>query len=542
MNLTFQGITNPPIGSHLRPSNKAASHYSPNPWPTHSQSISTKVSNATNAGLVILNVAFFLSGVFFSFYFHFFTIALLFINIVNFFYCHVQTEHTLLRNFGILGQARYLIESVGPEFRQYLIANDTEERPFNRNERAEVYRKAKNIDSAASFGSLMEFDNSEIKIRHSMFPSSVNGLKPFRVTFGESRGVTQPYTIEKPLIISAMSYGALGNHAVRSLARGAHQAGSPMNTGEGGYPKYHLEEEGDLIYQIGTAKFGVRHEDGSLDESKLQAIAGKPQVKMIEIKLSQGAKPGKGGLLPKEKITAEIAQIRGIPRDRDAVSPRHHSECTDITSTVAFIGRIQSLVDLPVGIKLCVGSFTEFEDFVLGMKKQNIFPDWITVDGAEGGTGAAPKAFMDRVGVPLYPALHTVNTILRRHGVRDRMRVLASGKLITPSKQFIAMALGADAVYSARGFMLALGCIQALQCGNNTCPIGITTHDPSLQAGLVPAVKAVRIKNYVHNTVHDLQELLAASGKNCLSELSIDNLYVPADSTLAPFLNTVKAS
>jgi glutamate synthase domain-containing protein 2 len=398
MNLTFQGITNPPIGSHLRPSNKAASHYSPNPWPTHSQSISTKVSNATNAGLVILNVAFFLSGVFFSFYFHFFTIALLFINIVNFFYCHVQTEHTLLRNFGILGQARYLIE--------------------------------------------------------------------------------------KPIIISAMCYGALGNHAIRALARGAHQAGIPMNTGEGGYPKYHLEEEGDLIYQIGTAKFGVS----------------------------------------------------------DAVSPRHHSECTDITSTVAFIGRIQSLVDLPVGIILCLGSFTEFEDFVLGMKEQNIFPDWITVDGAEGGTGAAPQAFMDRVGVPLYPALHTVNTILRKHGVRDRMRVLASGKLITPSKQIIAIALGADAVYSARGFMLALGCIQALQCGNNTCPIGITTHDPSLQAGLVPAVKAVRIKNYVHNTVHDLQEHLAASGKNCLSELSIDNLYVPADSTLAPFLNTVKAS
>ena len=369
-----------------------------------------------------------------------------------------------------------------------------------------------------------------------MFPSDKSSLDSFRLTFGNDRRVAQPYTIKKPILISAMSYGALGSNAVRALARGAHLAGIPMNTGEGGFPKYHLQEEGDLIYQIGTAKFGVRHEDGTLDEEKLQAIADKPQVKMIEIKLSQGAKPGKGGLLPKEKITAEIAELRGIPRDRDAVSPRHHVECTDVESTVAFIGKIQSLVDLPVGIKLCLGSVMEFENLILGMKKQNIFPDWMTIDGAEGGTGAAPQAFMDRVGVPLLPALHTVNTILKNHGLRDRIRILASGKLITPSKQFIAMALGADAIYTARGFMLALGCIQALHCGDNTCPIGITTHNPALQAGLIPEAKAVRVSNYVNNIVHDLQELLAASGKTCLSELTIDSLYIPNDSTLAPFL------
>lgn len=497
-----------------------------------------KVANFTNASLVILNVAFFFAGIYFSFYFHFFTIALLFVNIVNFFYRHIQTEHTLLRNFGILGQARYLIESIGPEIRQYLIASDTEERPFNRDERSEVYRKAKNVDSAASFGSHMNFDSTEIKVRHSMFPSDIEGLAPFRVTFGEARGVAQPYTIEKPLIISAMSYGALGMSAVRALARGASLAGIPMNTGEGGFPKYHLMEEGDLIYQIGTAKFGVRKEDGSLDSDKLVEIASKPQVKMIEIKLSQGAKPGKGGLLPKEKITEEIAELRGIPQDRDAVSPRHHVECTDIDSTLAFISKIQGLVDLPVGIKICLGSAREFEDFVRGMVENETFPDWITVDGAEGGTGAAPQAFMDRVGVPLYPALHTVNTLLKKYGIRDRIRILASGKLITPSKQFTAMALGADAITSARGFILALGCIQALQCGNNTCPIGITTHDPSLQAGLIPEVKAERVKNYVNNTVHDLKELLAASGKKCLSDLSIDQLYIPGDSSLTPFLTS----
>jgi glutamate synthase domain-containing protein 2 len=384
----------------------------------------------------------------------------------------------------------------------------------------------------------MNFDSTEIKVRHSMFPSDIEGLAPFGVTFGETRGVARPYTIEKPLIISAMSYGALGKNAIRALARGAGLAGIPMNTGEGGFPKYHLQEEGDLIFQIGTAKFGVRNEDGTLEDDKLVEIASHSQVKMIEIKLSQGAKPGKGGLLPKEKITAEIAELRGIPRDRDAVSPRHHAECTDIKSTLAFIAHVQGLVEIPVGIKICLGSVDEFEEFVRGMVKTNTFPDWITVDGAEGGTGAAPQAFMDRVGVPLYPALHTVNTILKKYEVRGRTRILASGKLITPSKQITAMGLGADAICSARGFMLALGCIQALQCGNNTCPIGITTHDPSLQAGLIPEIKEQRIKNYVNNTVHDLQELLAASGKKCLSDLTIEQLYVPGDSSLAPFLNS----
>lgn len=496
-----------------------------------------RLSKFTNLALPGLTVLFFLAGEVISFYFNFLTVACLFLTIVNFFYLKVQTEHSLLRNFGILAQGRYLLESIGPELRQYLYANDTEERPFNRTERGEIYRKAKNIDSASSFGSMKDFDTSEIKIRHSMYPTDHEDLEPYSLTFGEERGIENTYTIHKHMIISAMSYGALGENAVRSLARGAKLAGIPMNTGEGGYPKYHLMEGCDLIFQLGTAKFGVRDDEGYLDDEKLRDLAAKPEIKMIEIKLSQGAKPGKGGLLPKEKITEEIAELRGVPMGQDVVSPPHHKECKDKSTTVAFIKHVQDVSQLPVGIKFCVGSFREVRELVEEMKDQDVFPDYISVDGAEGGTGAAPKAFMDRVGVPLFPALSGVNKILMKLEVRDRIKLLAAGKLVNPGRQMLAFALGAQGIYSARGFMLALGCIQALQCGNNTCPIGITTHDPTLQKGLDIATKSLRVKNYVHNVEHDLIELLAASGQRSFDALSMKNLYIPEDSTLAPLLD-----
>ena len=352
------------------------------------------------------------------------------------------------------------MESIGPELRQYFFANDTEEKPFNRNERSEVYRKAQNIDSATSFGSQNEFDASEVKIRHSMYPVLKSELEPFSVTFGEERGVKNPYTITHPIIISAMSYGALGEKAVRSLARGAKRASIPMNTGEGGYPKYHLLEGCDLIFQMGTAKFGVRNNDGTLNDELLQKIASKDSIKMVEIKLSQGAKPGKGGLLPKEKITDEIAELRGVSKDKDVLSPPFHPECVGPENTVKFIGRVQKLTGLPVGIKLCLGRPQQFEELVVEMKKANIVPDWITVDGSEGGTGAAPKAFIDSIGMPLFPALKIVNDTLKKHKIRDRLKILASGKLISPEKQMVAFCIGADAIYSARGFMLALGCMK----------------------------------------------------------------------------------
>ncbi len=490
------------------------------------------LSRFSNLALYILPAVFFAAGYFISFYFHFLTVAFLFLLIVNFTYTNIQGEHTILRNFGLLGQMRYLIESVGPEFRQYLFMNDREERPFNRLERSEVYRKAKSMESAVSFGTLLDYDGTEIKLRHSMFPTREAGRRPFLLVFGEERQVGRPYELRNPFMISAMSYGAIGSHAIRALARGAARAGIPMNTGEGGYPKYHLMEDADLIFQIGTAKFGVRDKSGNLDAEALKRIVAEPQVRMVEIKFSQGAKPGKGGLLPKEKISSEIAELRGIPEGHDAVSPPYHQECVDLISTVGFIRTIQETVDVPVGIKTCIGSLRDFRDFVREMKRQNVFPDWIAVDGGEGGTGAAPGAFIDHIGMPIYPALHGAVQILKQEGVRARTKVVAAGKLINAGRQAIAFALGADAIYSARGFMFSIGCIQARECANNTCPAGIATQDPRLESGLVIEDKAQRTCNYIRNTIHDLQEITIAMGKSSPSQLTVDDLYIPSGSDL----------
>lgn len=491
-----------------------------------------KLSRFVNVLIPASAVLAFLLGHFVSFYFHFFTVTFLLMTVMNGFYMRVQTAHTILRNFGILGQVRYIVESIGPELRQYLYANDTEERPFNRTERAEVYRKAKNVDSASSYGSLDEFDDREIKLRHSLFPLDEDGVERFSLTFGEERGLDTAYTITKPVMISAMSYGALGGNAVRALARGAKLAGIPMNTGEGGCPQYHLQEGCDLIFQMGTAKFGVRNDDATLNDEKLRELAARESVKMIEIKFSQGAKPGKGGLLPKEKITAEIAEMRGVPLGEDVVSPPRHVECTDVETTVRFVRRVQEVSGLPVGCKTCVGDPEEIRALVREMKRQDRFPDYLSIDGAEGGTGAAPKAFMDKVGMPLFPALQAVDAILREEGVRDRLKLLAAGKLINPGRWIVALALGADAVYTARGFMLSIGCIQALQCGNNTCPVGITTHDPALTKGLVIEDKARRVRHYVEHCMHEFYELLGATGCRSAGQLDFRNLYVPGNAGL----------
>jgi len=398
---------------------------------------------------------------------------------------------------------------------------------FSRVERSEVYRKAKGIDSSSAFGSLLEFDRSEIKLRHSLYPVDKEQLEPFDVAVGAARGLATTHHITRPVMISAMSYGALGENAVRSLARGTKLAGATMNTGEGGYPEYHLMEGCDLTFQLGTAKFGVRGADGRLDEDKLRALAALEPIKMIEIKLSQGAKPGKGGLLPKEKITAEIAELRGVPMGQDVISPAHHVECVDAASTVRFIGRIQDVSGLPTGIKFCLGRPVELLALVREMKRQDIVPDFITVDGGEGGTGAAPKSFMDDLGLPLFEALPIVHRILQQEGVRHRLVLFASGKLISPGKQMQALSLGADVAYTARGFLLALGCIQALQCNRNTCPAGITTHEKHLQHGLDIDDKAKRVANYIEALHHDHIELLAAMGKSSAGQLDEENVYLP---------------
>jgi len=446
---------------------------------------------------------------------------------INFFYRHVQKNHTLLANFGFISQARYMIESIGPELRQYLYAKDTEEMPFPRVIRTEIYKKAKNQDSSTPFGSKKLFDGSEYKLRHSMYPADQDQIKPFKVTFGEERGIKTAYTITKPIIISAMSYGALGSQAILALSRGAKKAGIPMNTGEGGFPKYHIMEGSDLIFQMGTAKFGVRNSDGSLNDELLQKVAGLESVKMIEVKFSQGAKPGKGGLLPKEKITKEISELRGVPMDEDVISPAHHLECVDAKTTVQFIKRVQDVSQLPVGIKFCVGREDEIYDLFKQMKADNAFPDYIDIDGSEGGTGAAPKSFMDDIGLGLFDALPKVHKMLIDLEIRSKLKILAAGKLVNPGRQMIAMSIGADAVYSARGFMMAIGCIQAIQCNRNTCPVGITTHDPHLQKGLDIESKSERVKNYVLNLEHEHYELLASTGRCSFPELDEKNVIFP---------------
>ncbi len=432
-----------------------------------------------------------------------------------------------MANFGILAFLRYFLESLGPEFRQYLYSSDTEEKPFNRVERRDVYIKAKNEDKVSAFGSLLNFDGREYKLKHSFYPETQNGIEPFSLTFGEERQLKNSCIIDKPLLVGAMSYGSLGKRAVRALARGAGQAGIPMNTGEGGFPKYHLMEKCDLIFQMGTGKFGARKENGELDPDRLERLCKNPQIKMVEIKFSQGGKPGKGGLLPKEKITEEIAELRNIPMGKDLFSPPRHKECVSPLSTARFIKKIQDISRLPVGIKFCLGREKEIYELFSIMKKENLFPDYIAIDGSEGGTGAAPKTFMDDLGYPLNPSLQIVQGILRQLSIAGKFKILCSGKLISSGKQMMALALGAQAIYTARGFLLALGCIQALRCHNNTCPTGITTHNPRLMRGLSIEGKSERVRNYALNLIKHNYELLGALGLKNFSELTPEHLILP---------------
>ncbi len=449
------------------------------------------------------------------------------LNLLNGYYLYVQKRHTLLANFGVLALFRYLVESIGPEFRQYLYSSDTEEKPFNRMERADVYKQSKNQEKSSAFGSLLDFSRPVLKLKHSFYPVDIHQLSPFQLCFGEERALPQAYTIDKALMIGGMSYGALGRKAIQALSLGARKAGIPLNTGEGGYPKYHLMGGADLIFQIGTGKFGVRKKDGSFDPDLLEKISQLKQVRMIEIKFSQGAKPGKGGLLPKEKITEEIAQLRGVPMGKDVVSPPGHAECVSAHATLKFIRQIQELSGLPVGMKFCLGSLKELGELFAEMKKQNVYPDYMAIDGSEGGTGAAPKTFMDDLGYPVFPALQKATELAKEYDIKGKFKFVTSGKLIGAGKQMMALCMGASAIYTARGFMMALGCIQALRCNNNTCPVGITTHSEKLQYGLNIEEKSERVKNYALNLNHHHYEMLSAMGRTKFSDLNKDNLIFP---------------
>ncbi|MFO1428699.1 MAG: FMN-binding glutamate synthase family protein [Candidatus Competibacteraceae bacterium] len=412
-----------------------------------------------------------------------------------------QTKHAIRRNFPVIGRLRYWLEHLGVFFRQYFFAMDREEMPFNRAQRTWVYRAAKNLANTQPFGSTRDLRPvGTVLFANTTFPA-LEGKTPPTQPRVIGPYCEQPYAAPGFFNISAMSYGAISKPAVLALSNGARMAGCWLNTGEGGLSPYHLEGGADIIFQIGTAKYGVRNEQGGLDEAKLKAIAAYPQVKMFELKLSQGAKPGKGGILPAAKVTPEIAAIRGIPVGKDSLSPNRHPDIDSVPNLLDFIGRVSTLTGKPTGFKLVLGNpgwldelFTEIE-----RRGAESAPDFITVDSADGGTGAAPMSLLDYVGLPIQESLPLVVDKLIAYGLRERIRIIASGKLVTPGDVAWALCVGADFVNSARGFLFALGCIQSMQCDKNTCAAGITTHNPHLQKGLDPVDKAERVRHYVDN-------------------------------------------
>src|SRR5688500_2879192 len=434
-----------------------------------------------------------------------------------------QLQHAVTRNLPMVGHVRYLFEEMGQPLRQYFFAGDLDERPYNRVTRSWVYASAKGQNSMVGFGSQVDHNEpGRMHIVPSMYPTlkradATDADLPRPRIIGAKR--SQPYQPRRFANISGMSYGALSPNAVRALSRGAKLAGGYMSTGEGSLSPYHVEGGGDILYQIGPAKFGCRTPDGRFDDAKAAAIMALPQVKMVEIKLAQGAKPGKGGMLPKEKITEEIAAIRGIPMGVDCQSPNRFEEFDDAASLLDLIERVRKLTRKPVGLKMVVGSVAEIDELCREIRSRGDGPDFIAVDGNEGGSGAAPLALADYVGLPLVDALIAVDNALRREGLRDDITLIASGKIATDGEVATHIALGADLVHIARGFMFSLGCIQALRCHTNSCPTGVATQNRWLQAGLDPADKGVRVANYALALERDLQMITHARGLTHPSQL-----------------------
>jgi len=443
-------------------------------------------------------------------------IGILIVSVIYMYIADVtQTKHTIRRNYPVLGRFRYLFEHLGGFYRPYLFSHEREELPFNRAQRSWVYRAAKNIDSTIAFGSTHPLNQpGDFIFLNGLFPQLEEEIRQrSAIHFGEGYA-KEPYTTTSFFNISAMSFGSLSAPALRALSRGAKQAGVWLNTGEGGLSTFHLEGGCDLIFQIGTAKYGVRDEQGRLCDDKLRAIADRNVIRMFEIKLSQGAKPGKGGILPGVKVTNVIATTRGIPAGRDSLSPNRHTDINCIDDLLDMIHRVREVTGKPVGIKAVIGQSGWLDDMCLQVNQRGrqYAPDFITVDSADGGTGAAPQSLMDYMGLPIRRSLPLVVDKLVEHGLRDRVRVICSGKMINPAGVAAALCMGADCVNSARGFMFALGCVQSLQCNKNTCPTGITTHDEDLQQGLNPYDKAQRVASYASNLMHEVEVIAHSCG------------------------------
>lgn len=426
-----------------------------------------------------------------------------------------QKKHTVLRNFPIIGRLRYFFEQLGEYFRQYFFTGDRDEMPFNRATRAWVYRLAKNEGGVIGFGSTYNLrEPGALIFVNAPFPVIEEEQKPTpSLAIGEG-WCERPFVAGSIVNISGMSYGAISRPAVRALSRGAAAAGCWLDTGEGGLSPYHLEGGCDVIMQIGTAKYGVRDAEGRLSLDRLREIAAHDSVRAFEIKLSQGAKPGKGGVLPGAKVTAEIAAIRGIPEGRDSISPNRHRDVAGADELLDMVARVREATGKPVGIKTAIGGWNFMRELCEAVARGGLAsaPDFIAVDGGEGGSGAAPQALADHMSLSIDEALPRVVDALIETGLRERVRVIAAGKLVTSARAAWALAAGADFVNTARGFMFALGCIQALRCHANTCPAGVTTHNPRLQRGLVVEDKAQRVAHYCRNMNREIDMIAHACG------------------------------
>ena len=426
----------------------------------------------------------------------------------------VQTRDAVRRNYPVLGRFRHIFSELGEFFRQYFFAMDREEMPFNRAQRNWIDRAASGQGNTIAFGSTRN-------IQQPGTPIFVNApFPPLDQDFARTEPMQigphcrQPYDAPSFFNISGMSFGALSRPAVKALSRGAKEAGIWYNTGEGGMSDWHLEGGCDIVFQIGTAKYGVRDQNGALSDEKLREVAAHPQVKMFEIKLSQGAKPGKGGILPAEKVTAKIAEIRGIPEGKASISPNRHLEVASVGELLDMVQHIREVTGKPVGFKTVVGGTDWLKDLCteIHARGREHAPDFITIDSGDGGTGAAPMPLMDLVGLTIREALPMVSDLLWAEGLRGRIPLIASGKMVNPGDVAWALATGADFVVSARGFMFSLGCIQALKCNKNTCPTGITTHDPRFQKGLVPREKYKNVAAYAKQIIKEVETIAHSCG------------------------------
>ncbi len=453
-----------------------------------------------------------------------------------------QKRHTVLRNFPVIGHLRFFFEHLGEYFRQYFFLNDREEMPFNRATRAWVYRLAKDEGGIIGFGSTYNNqENGAIIFVNDPFPVLEEDKLPTPpLVIGEG-WCPHPFVATSLVNVSAMSYGAISKPAVQALSRGAALAGCWMDTGEGGLSPYHLEGGADIIFQIGTAKYGVRDSAGNLDPQKLREMAAHETVRAFEIKLSQGAKPGKGGVLPAGKVTPEIAMIRGIPVGQDSLSPNRHRDIASVEQLLDSIERVRDLTGKPVGIKTAIGGWQLMHDMAESIQRRGLHcaPDFLVIDGGEGGSGAAPQALADHMSLSIMEGLPRVVDALMESGLRERMRLVAAGKLVTPAKAAWALACGADFVNTARGFMFSLGCIQALRCHANTCPTGVATHNPRLQRGLVVEDKALRVAHYAQNMNKEIAMIAHSCGLRHPRELRREHVRMVQPNGLSVALSTL---